>query len=537
MNKKLLYPLLGFNCLACAWILAVRCSSNLNAGAFCPTNGYESLMAYSVWKIQNHLSLYEWPQREPFALTLYNYLFYALYAHLLNCLRASGVGILLAGRMLTLLFACLGAAVLTSIMRKACPEQTCKGTMPLAVMLASLTWLSTSFLAWHALSLRPDVAAVATACIGTLIFIYAVTRHSKTLVATSGLFFYGCWAQKQSTVTLFLGACLFLLISREFRLLVMLASSFAIPILVTLWIGGDQYRYSILIAPRIVGSFSLNAAVSEWSKALLLNLLVWVLATVSLARQVRQLISVWINGLYNTGDIGSVTTRCMMACAFVVGLPIATLLLSKEAAAKNHLLEVFVAASVLAFSQLAHLLVLGSRRTTQLERFAVTVLAFLWLAYPSLQIAYLLMFGSASYGRGLPTGQFGLNSVAELKQGKTPWHVQLASNELLMDRKAIASELASLAKPLFIRDEVFLLPWYATAGRYPAYNPDPVYEEAAVRRGIMTPSLQQLLRQRRFASVILQPEDPALRDALTSGYRVVPAPPRIGAKGFRLLVY
>src|SRR3989441_2102310 len=318
MNKKLLYLLLGLNCLACAWTLAVRCSSNLNAGAFCSTNGYESLMAYSIWKIQNHLPLYEWPQREPFALTLYNYLFYELYAHLLKCLGGSGVGILLAGRMLTLLFACVGAGVLTSIMRKACPEQTCKGTMPLTVMLASLTWLSTSFLAWHALSLRPDVAAVATACIGTLIFIHAVNKHSKTLVALSGLLFYGCWAQKQSTVTLFLGACLFLLISRQFKLLVLLASSFAIPVLMTLWVSGDQYRYSILIAPRIVGSFSLNAAVSEWSKALLLNLLVWVLATVSLARQVRQLISVWINGLYNTGDIGSVTTRCMMACAFVV---------------------------------------------------------------------------------------------------------------------------------------------------------------------------------------------------------------------------
>src|SRR2546425_826796 len=263
MNKKLLYLLLGLNCLACAWTLAVRCSSNLNAGAFCSTNGYESLMAYSIWKIQNHLPLYEWPQREPFALTLYNYLFYELYAHLLKCLGGSGVGILLAGRMLTLLFACVGAGVLTSIMRKACPEQTCKGTMPLTVMLASLTWLSTSFLAWHALSLRPDVAAVATACIGTLIFIHAVNKHSKTLVALSGLLFYGCWAQKQSTVTLFLGACLFLLISRQFKLLVLLASSFAISVLMTLWVSGDEYRYNILVAPRIVGSFSLKCPGAE----------------------------------------------------------------------------------------------------------------------------------------------------------------------------------------------------------------------------------------------------------------------------------
>src|SRR5437879_9986313 len=129
MNSKVLYLLLGFNCLACALILAVRCSSNLSAGTFYPTNGSESLMAYSVWKIQNHLSLYEWPQRDPFALTLYNYLFYELYAHLLKRLGVSGPGILVAGRMLTLFFACSGAGVLTSIMRKACPEQTSKGIM------------------------------------------------------------------------------------------------------------------------------------------------------------------------------------------------------------------------------------------------------------------------------------------------------------------------------------------------------------------------------------------------------------------------
>jgi len=537
MNKKLFYLLLGLNCLACAWILAVRCSSNLNSGTFYPINGWESLMAYSIWKIQNHLPLYEWPQREPFALTLYNYLFYELYAYLLNRLGVSGAGILLAGRMLTLLFACLGAGVLTSIMREACPEQTRKGTMPLAVMLASLTWLSTSYLGWHALTLRPDVAAVATACIGTLILVHGVAKHSLALVALSGLFFYGCWAQKQSAVTLFLGACLCLLISRKFRSLVVLASFFAIPVLVTLWVGGDQYRYNILIAPRIVGSFSLKAAVSEWGKVIMLNLLVWVLAAVSLGKQVRKLVVIWINGLHETDDVSSALTQCVMACTFVVGLPIATLLLSKEGAGKQHLLEVFVAASVLAFSQLAHLRVLGSKQATQLARFAVSVLAFLWLAYPALQMAYLLIFGSASYGRGLATGQFGLNSLAQLKEGKTPWHVQLASNEQLVERKAVASELASLPKPLFIRDEVFLLPWYATGGRYPAYNPDPIYEEAAVRKGIMMHSLQQLLRQHRFASVILQTEDAALKDALTSDYREVPAPPKIRERGFRLLVY
>src|SRR5437879_7894248 len=103
MVKKLLYLLLGLNCLACAWILAVRCSSILSAGTFYPTNGSESLMAYSIWKIQNHLPLYEWPQRDPFTLTLYNYLFYALYGHLLDYLGVSGSGILIGGRALTLL--------------------------------------------------------------------------------------------------------------------------------------------------------------------------------------------------------------------------------------------------------------------------------------------------------------------------------------------------------------------------------------------------------------------------------------------------
>src|SRR5437879_6016366 len=222
----------------------------------------------------------------------------------------------------------------------------------------------------------------------------------------------------------------------------------------------------------------------------MLNLLVWVLAAVSLGKQVRKLVVIWINGLHKTDDVSSALTQSVMACTFVVGLPVATLLLSKEGAGKNHLLEVFVAASVLAFSQLAYLSVPRLKRATRLARFAVSILAFLWVAYPTLQMAYLLRFGSASYGRGLATGQFGLNSLAQLKQGKTPWHVQLASNEQLEERKAVASELVSLPKPLFIRDEVFLLPWYANASRYPAYNPDPIYEEAAVRKGIMMRSLR-----------------------------------------------
>ncbi|HMK29367.1 MAG TPA: hypothetical protein VK473_06755, partial [Terriglobales bacterium] len=371
-------------------ILAVRFQSNLKAGALYATNGSESLMAYSLWKLQHQLPLYEWPNREPFTLTLYNWLFYHLYAKLLAALRITGPHLLVYGRILTLGFCALGIAGSAALMLRSLPAKLRERALILAVTFAGLVWLSTSFLGWYVLTLRPDVISVGTAIVATLAALRAVSRNSAWRMVLSGLLYYAAWAMKQSAIALLLGLCLFLLLTRRFRLLGGLIVAFAIAVLLTLSAGGEIYRYNILVAPRLVDTYSLHDAASEWGKVLVLNLIVWVLAAIALLLLAPR----------GWKESPEAVTRAVMACTLLAGIPLATLLLSKQGAAKNHLLEVFVAASVLAFSQLAPGILEMQPKPL---RALVLLLALAWLAYPAAQLGYLLAFGSVSQGQGLNT--------------------------------------------------------------------------------------------------------------------------------------
>jgi len=524
MSRRLTIALLVLNCVACAAILGVRFSSNLRAGALYPTNGSESLMAYSLWKVQHGFPLYEWPNRNSFSLTLYNWLFYYLYASLLSGLRMSDARLLVYGRILTFCFCALGIAGSAALMLRSLPETLRKRALLLAIMTASLVWLSTSFLGWYVLTIRPDVIAVSIATFAMLATLCAVDRDSSVWMILSALLYYASWSMKQSAIALLLGVCLFFLLSRRFRLLGVLIATFGTLVVFTLAIGGEVYRYNILAAPRVVASYSWHDAFSEWGKVIILNLIVWILAALAVVRLGAR---GWKNFL-------EAPVLAMMTCTLLAGVPLASLLLSKQGAAKNHLLEVFVAAAALAFSELAPAII--EPQQNQL-RYVVLLLALAWLAYPAAQLGYLIAFGSSSQGQGLRTGDFGLGSVSQLKQGRTPWHVQLAFPEQLAQRQKLASQLQSLPKPLYIRDEVLLLPWYATDDRYPAYNPDPIYESAAVSRGLMQPSLLQLLRQHHFASVVLADNDSSQTEALAAGYIALAPSSPLRVEGFHVFLY
>src|SRR5687768_13694762 len=47
------------------------------------TTGEEAPGIYAVWKAQHGHPVYEWPDRENYSISLYNYLFYWLYAAVL----------------------------------------------------------------------------------------------------------------------------------------------------------------------------------------------------------------------------------------------------------------------------------------------------------------------------------------------------------------------------------------------------------------------------------------------------------------------
>src|SRR5206468_6600055 len=63
--------------------------------AYYITTGAESLPIYSIWEVQNRIPLYQWPFKDFYQLTLYNFGFYYTYAFTLNLLHAHGPEILL----------------------------------------------------------------------------------------------------------------------------------------------------------------------------------------------------------------------------------------------------------------------------------------------------------------------------------------------------------------------------------------------------------------------------------------------------------
>lgn len=508
-TKLLVFVSLAINLLVCLIILVVRFRSNLEAGAFFPTNGAESLMAYSIWKVKNHFPLYELPYRSPYALTLYNYLFYFCYAWILQFVDSSGSNLLVYGRMITLGMANLGIVSTVRLITDGSPIQPPKRNFAFYVTIATLAWITSSFLGWYALTLRPDVIAVAFGCLGICVATRAVALNSILAAAVSAALFYVGWAFKQSAVSLFLGTCISLAIWRRWRLLGTVTLTFLFAVVVTLIAGGPEYRYNLLMAPGVVDSYSLKFVISEWAKAGLLNLYIWVGALSALLWTATE----HLKQRPQFSDIAAIT-RTIVSCAFVVTLLTGSVLLSKVGAAKNHLLECFVMATILAAWQTvrAYELPLGSAM-----RVMTVCFCLLWGVYPLVQLAFATL-GAREQGSGVATGDLGLRALAQLRYGKTPWHLQIAYPGELEQRKQLAAELNELPKPLYIRDEIFLLPWYAAANKYPAYDPDPIFEAAAVHRGIMQSSLNELVRSRHFATLVVDSQDGIAREAINSGY-------------------
>jgi hypothetical protein len=72
-----------------------------------------------MWKLRHGFPLYEWPTQPYFSLTLYNALFYKVYAAVFTILRTPEPATPVVGRFVTLGFAVLGP-----------PCSTCSSTRP-----------------------------------------------------------------------------------------------------------------------------------------------------------------------------------------------------------------------------------------------------------------------------------------------------------------------------------------------------------------------------------------------------------------------
>jgi hypothetical protein len=187
-----------------------------------------------------------------------------------------------------------------------------------------------------------------------------------------------------------------------------------------------------------------------------------------------------------------------LLCMIVFGGSLSFLALAKEGSAPNQMQEVFLAAASL--STIVYLRLqaqLSGAGLRSLHALAILTLASM-AVYPALQV--------------------GLNRMGPITR---------VSSEERAQRRGFGEFLAAQPAPLFIRDEIFSLPWFSNAGRYPAIIVDPIFYFAAQRKGRLEGGgLAELVREHWFASLYLEPADELYQPALVAGYRVRPIDPR-----------
>lgn len=445
-------------------VFLVRLVSLCRYGTLFCTSGGESLTIYSVWKSMHHLTVYEWPLKFPFSISLYNYLFYSTYAQLLRLAGVWDAGIMTWGRLLTSSFAIVGAIAQWKLVSR---HLNLRGGRSLLSLLFALgLWLSTSMVRWWALTIRPDVAAVAL----VMIALWVVVSRPRFGFALASVLFFLAWSFKQSVVLAFVGVCLFLLFQKRWRDLSVLVAVFSFLIAAALFLGTPEYRFSILIAPRLVSEFSFMNAWRAAEVSFIANAY-WIVAPVAL--------------LLATGARKIDSAVRLLMTVFVIALVVGLAAMGKVGASDNYLLEAFVAGS--------------------------TLLQMAVFIAPVRLVSILVLFGCV---------QPAIQLVMAPSNSHVIGTVRLATGVEYEEAVALRARLDSMAKPIFTTDETFALPWLSTGNRAPAFIIDTKFHEAT-RLRCQNGCIEGMLQRGEIPTVMIGPGDNLYQQSLNPSYRNV----------------
>jgi hypothetical protein len=406
-------------------VFLVRLISIWHYGALFPTSGGEPITIYTVWKGIHHLPIYEWPLLYPFTVAPYNYLFYNTYAFYLRLIGTSGADLMMWGRLFTSVFAVVGAIAQWRLVQA---HLNLRGArIILSLVFAVGLWLCASIIRYWAITIRPDLAAIAM----VMIALWIIVRQPRFGFAYAGVFFYLAWSFKQSVVLSLVGVCLYLLIHKRWRDLSVLAAVFTVLTAATLLLGTPAYRYNILVSPRLI-AWSVTWALQIAPKSLVANAY-WILAPIAL--------------LFAAGARRVDNTVRLLTTVLVVALVGGLAGMTKVGAWDNYLFEAFAVGS--------------------------TLLQIAVYAAPGRLASALVLFGCLQPAIQLAAPQSGTQRHALGTVG-------IATAAEFADAVALRDRLALLKKPIFTTDEIFSLPWFSTDNGAPALVVDPLFHQATL---------------------------------------------------------
>jgi hypothetical protein len=512
-----------------AAILAIRINDILTLGHLRPIAG-EGPVLYSIWKLRHGYPLYEWPTRPYFALTLYNFLFYDVYAAVFTALRVPSDAMLVAGRFLTLGFGAAGAFAQYAAGRQFAPRPATGSGRPTAwqgagsrlalALLSFVTWFGCVLPGVWSIGVRPDIAGLALATAGIAIALPALQDDRPRRLILASVMFLLAWSFKQSMIALFAATCVYVLVwRRSFTALACLVVPLVAGVAAAMAIGGSVYRANVIDAPSINAWIPYLAL--YWYRGVALpDLLLWgmaLAAVVSLARPGSR-----------HGPLGSIAGAAdrsrravgadltYPALAVTIAFATGTMAMMKVGSGINHLLELNVACSLTAAA------LLGSAWETSRARAACTAGALMLVP----MIAFAVTLLQDSQGR--------LWTALQLKSQGVALH--LTTPDDARSRAQLALVVASLPKPVYIDDDLFALPWHSTGDRYPAVVLDPVFYLEAMHRGLAGRGVPGLFEDKYFGSAVLTDQSSNVTAALRSGYRLERSIPRPDDQTLRVMV-
>jgi len=431
LSRRRIAAILAFFALSLA-VYLVRIASVWRYGALFCSSGVEFPMIDSVGRAMHHQAVYTSPFHFPFALSLYNYLFYFVYGAVLRLIGAWDAGIMTWGRQLTLLFALAGAWAQWRLVRGHLRLRGVASALSLCLALG--LWLCTSLIKYWALTVRPDMAAAAL----VMIAVWVVVRQPRFAYAYAGILLYLAWAFKQSVIFTVIALCLFLLVKKRWIDLATLSAIFAITVTCTLLMGTPEYRFSILVAPQMVKGFAfglpwIGHALGTGLNAVLLNIF-WVAAPLVVVR--------------SAGGARNVDPKLRpLLVIFALALIAGVISMGKVGGTSNYLFEAFIAGS--------------------------TLLQVIVFTLPGRLVTALLVIGCIQ-----PALQLTGVAIGYHVTGKRDM-VPIATAKEFRAAEALRDRLATMKKPIFSTDGAFALPWFSTENGAPALTIDPNFQEVA----------------------------------------------------------
>lgn len=400
-------------------VFAVRGTSVLSLWRDAVGEGAEGPHVFALWRVLHGLPLYGPALSAPFVHVPGNAAFYEVWAGGLRLLGVDGEGILLWARVLTFASALGGAAAWAALLR-AVAGAGARGDRLLGLGLGAVVWLGGHFVGWWALSIRPELPALACAVLGLWLAVEAVKRESPAWMSGAGAAFALGWGMSSNTWALAAGACAWLLLARKWNLLAAGLGPVAV-VAGGAWLAGSpEWRFHQFTAPSL-GGVNAERAHYVLGRVLPVCLPAWTVAAVVLGTQARR-----------AGREGDVAR--MLGCAVLTSTGLGAVLVQRSGANREALFELYAVLAVLAARPL-----LAASGTWM--RAAALAGIGAWVAVAPLQLA-------------LP-GRFGVMQL----EGR--WRAGV--------REWMQARAAAGGGTVLVLDDVLAQPWNSSGGRPPAY--------------------------------------------------------------------